>query len=233
MQADELITRALKRIDNIPDPTNGAHASKRERYLEIIQECVNQLYLDPHGFSWTKKDGSVSISLGASSGLLPTDFKEVGKEGTVWGPGSPDEPMDSIPVYMVRKIQESESPTSLPEVYAISGIDPTTKQQLIQVPVAAGAYTLTLKDYKKQAPTIVDASSGSNLDEVPADYHLGVIFPYMRFQGYEGRGDKRADKWEVRYLAALTLARQNDLAGKPTVQQMIGFIDDEGEGGMW
>lgn len=232
MQTALLLTNAIAFVDNVSDPTSGAQAKRRARYLTYAQQGLGELWLDPHEFSWTRRDGVVAIAAGERSGSLPADWRTMGRNGTVWGPADSDEPMESVAPYFMQREQEGGTPTSRPDAYSIFGQHPTTRASLIQVPVAVGAYQLTLRAYLSQVPTLTDADTNSGLDQLPEDIAVQYMESYLRFRGYDDRGDKRASRWEARYKDAREAARQADQHQKDTPQFVAGFVGED-DSGMW
>ncbi len=232
MQTASLITQVLTVVDNIPNPASGAHAGRRARYLAYAQEGMGELWLDPKELSWTRKDGTVAIAAAGSSGLLPTDFRKLGRDGTVWAPGDQDDPMEARPAAEIQRLQQSAFRTSTPAVYAIFGQDPTTRRGLLQVPVASGAYTLTLRAYLARVPTLADTDSDSGLDQFPEDLANLYMMSYLRWRGLDDRGDKRADKWERRKDQVREAIRKADMGAENTVQTVPAFYDED-DGGMY
>lgn len=225
MFVSTLIDNMIRTVDNL-DPSAGSHAAKRARYLLYAQEGLNDLWYR-RNWTWRKAatNGSVSISAAARSGTLPLDFMEVGRDGRVIRDG---EPLDWIPPGEMQTIQESGQSSAIPGIYSIFGVDTTTTSDvarfLIQVPVAASAYTLEIHGYTKLPPTLTDAGSGSLLETLPDPYALSYMTAYMRFRGFEEKGDARWRIWLDRSEDMIKEIIKNDKQGRDTAQRRAGFF---------
>ena len=185
-----LIDAILLRTEN-QSSTDAANSPRRTRILEWSQQAVDELWnLRP--WAWTLNTTTLTVSSGASSTTLPSDFQEFGPEGGVWQTTNNSNPrrLDEVNPQVVEELQNSSQSYSQHRVFAVYDVNDDVATQLFQVAKCSGAISFAAV-YKTQAPTLVDANDTTSLlQKVPASYHHAVILPAvqalsMRSKGYD------------------------------------------------
>lgn len=173
--------------------SDGNYATIRARFLLRSQQAVEFLWnYDDWDFR-QKIGGSLSLSQGGFSAVAPSDFFQVGNEGSVWVNGTPIE-VFRLNAGVVAKLRRSRAGSqAIPNFYAVTGQDTSTHRATFIFDALADAnYTLDL-DYEMRRPTLVDSAvSGSNgLDQIPEEHTRSVLLPAVIELLESDQGDGR------------------------------------------
>lgn len=189
-----LIDAVLLRTEN-QTSTDAANSPRRTRILEWSQQAVDELWnLRP--WAWTMATTTVTVSSGADTAALPTNFQEFGPEGGAWQTTNNSNPrrLEEVNPQVVEELQNGSQSLSQHSVFAVFGTDDTEATQLFQVGKCSGAITFSLL-YKKLAPTLADADDNtSNLQQVPASYHYAVILPAVQALSARSKGHAQLEQ---------------------------------------
>ena len=185
-----LIDAVLLRTEN-QTSTDSANSPRRTRILEWTQQIVDELWnLRPWG--WAQATTTLTVSSGASSTTLPSDFQEVGPEGGVWQTSGITNPrrLNEVSPQEVEELQQRSLSVAIHEVFAVYGVNDTVATQNFNVAKCSASTTFAC-NYKKMAPTLADVdSTSSNLQQIPASYHYSVILPGVQALSARSKGHK-------------------------------------------
>lgn len=196
----------------------------RLRLLLHLRRAVRAMWIY-RPWSWALADiGEIDIDLGASSGPLPDDYYGPGPNSQMWVQGRQVEVEYRRPRIVRRALQFDPNRKSRePEIWTVAGFDtdPDVRKRLIRIyPKASVAITLELTDYQRKPPVLVDEVAtppadpddpdGTELDEVPEEYHETILAEYMGRRVWRDEGDDREPLQDAEFRKAIADAWANE-----------------------
>jgi hypothetical protein len=195
------------------DPDDAEYADNRLRIKRNGQRAINHTWLFKN---WTIRyvsAGTVTVSGGAYSALLPADFNSLGKYGSVVVPAIARE-LDWMPLGQILRLINGDPRVDSPTEYSVGKIDTGTptaadvgKQSIFIYPTQSSS-TVLVFPYERKPPVLLDAVAPSGLEEIPESYHETVIKEGTIAFEMRDDGDGRfAEQYALFRSGLITMAR--------------------------
>lgn len=161
-----LIDSALTNFEGL-DPNDGGNARARAQLLVLLQMTQDEVEDEREGLSYLYKSANVTILTGTNSIDVPSDFRDIGPEGSVWIPAlnrELDGPLHQQEIITRRQGDVIESEVFCYAIWA-------RKFQTITV----AQDTVLQVNYLQLSPTLLDDTTDQFL--MPPEFHTRVLLP--------------------------------------------------------
>jgi len=156
LTAGEHITTALRRGLNVGSEDVAYDAQLRAQahyFLTLIRQEVWSI----SPLWWRQADGSVPVTAGDPSGPCPVDFNNFGTEGQVWLPDVRRRLHWMEPKAMDQARQANPSSQGDPTHYTLKSQSAVGIRNLDVYPTPGRSVTLSLLNYAKRLPPLIDS----------------------------------------------------------------------------
>jgi hypothetical protein len=194
-------------------PTTDANSAElRTRILFFLQTAFNTIWLERY-WTFAEKHDTITATDTSTQTAVPSDFGVFHPEGGLFL-NSTGEPI--VEEHYNRLVLDRGSPGAqslqADRRFALSGIN-SSGVKLIEHMAADGNATIDVF-YQRVPPTITDAPTGSNLEQLPVQYHETVLIPLGVYHYMLDVSRSKADAWLKMYQHGLAYMARNERSKK-------------------
>jgi hypothetical protein len=152
----EVIDAALRNALSAGSSTITSDAPLRERARFRLQELSDDVLTEAPFWFRMATSGSITTVASQEWAAAPSDFGYLMDQSHIYNPAR-SVPMRAMDADVINAFRRNSPSTGSPAIYCLNGIDATTKLPQIQLyPTPDGVYTLSIGQYVKHYPDIVD-----------------------------------------------------------------------------